>query len=57
MAHPADGKYTVIKDGKRVGELHESEAAAIAAADKQRQLSENQGDKKPEVKVAQNILG
>jgi hypothetical protein len=59
MSHPADKKYTVVKDGKRVGELHETEASAIKEAARERQVSENQGTagQKPEVKVAQNLLG
>jgi hypothetical protein len=60
MAHPTDGKFVVVQDGKRVsGQLHETQGQAQVEADQlkaKRPVKEGQ-DKADQPTVKQNLLG
>lgn len=57
-AHPNDGKPVVVKDGQRVGGVHESDEAAQKEAARQRKLSEGSGQPGgAKVEIKRNLLG
>lgn len=61
MATPTtnpDGKWVVIENGQRVGQLHEDQATAAKEAERLKNLHETKGaPSKPTVSVKQNLLG
>ena len=58
MSNSSDGKFVVVKDGQRVGSLHEDRVKADAEAERLRkQLQEQQGNKPADVSVKRNLLG
>jgi hypothetical protein len=56
-SHPDDGKFVVVKGGKRVsGQLHDSQEKAQEEAQKENKLAEGQARKgQPSAEVKQNL--
>lgn len=59
MSKPAegDGKFVVIENGQRAGDLHKAQSDALREAQDRKKLNEAQGDKAPNVEVKQNLFG
>lgn len=55
-----DGKFVVVENGRRVGDLHDTHDQALKEAESRRKLAEGQAQSKQQhttVQVKQNLFG
>jgi len=52
-----DGKFVVVENGRRVSDLHDSQAQALKEAAARKRVAESQGDKAIQPSVKQNLFG